>query len=403
MSIERFLFDIATKRHSENDLESYDRTSIINLIKNHRLIDPFLDRYPDFKMPNNNEENSIMINEGKLKEINKVISTLNRLQVDYVVLKGLAMRKYYPSHISRQSVDFDFLLKNIESFFEIYPMLKEEGYKLDYFPTFSLEKGEARGVIAVYKELKSDNPVYIEFNVGGFLISECTWLTDEGMWSRRRLFEYHSMKYYIPSDEWNLIILIAEAGGNKFNRLRDAVDYYFLTNNSTIDTGFVNSKIKEWKLHFQYKRLKKMFNQILRSSYSDPKIKFIHLIKYSFMMEIRHVIPLTLKRYGGKSFLKLYIHYIRLLGEYYYQRDKCLKFVKKLDWIIPVDLRFKNGIHVHFVPILENTSDNWKFYKENNNYFVISPVGSFLLSNYCLFEEDELEEEKEKLIVKVGD
>lgn len=389
MSINSFLFETITKGKSQYKINQFEYNVLVETLKNHRLVDSFLYVFPDFIMPNNSEENSKSSSPSKLYELSKVVEILNDSQTDYLVLKGLALKKYYPKNLPRQSVDFDFIIKDLSQFLKIYFNLKNQGYELDDFPIFTCEKNEVLGVVSLKKEIPNEYPIYIEFNIGGFLISEGTWLNDEELWNKKEKIIWQSIELNVPNDNWNLINLIAEFGGNKSVRIRDAVDYYFLIkNNSNIDLVYINKYIKKWNLRYQYKKLTKFHDLLEDGKYRENRQDSL---LHSFNMNLRHILPLTIKKMKRKSIKKLIYHYLKITGNYLVKKDRHLGLIRNIEKsILPVKKVYEAGVHVNFIE-LDIERNNWKLVPYKGGSVMQTPIGNFLLSNFCLHHEEDFE------------
>ncbi|WP_170875180.1 nucleotidyltransferase family protein [Virgibacillus pantothenticus] len=394
MNIHTFLFKTITEgeaNHSAN-IKQYDRILLSETLKDNRLIDSFMYYYPNFKFHQQGEDYSVSSSNTKLSELNMVVNILSDHKVNYVVLKGLAMRKYYPEHLPRQSIDFDFLIKDINEFLKVYKELEELGYTLDYYPIFTSEIDETKGVVALKKELPGEHPIYIEFNIGGFLISEGTWLDDEDIWNSAKKTSYKNMEIVFPNDEWNIILLISEFGGNKNPRIRDAVDYYFILKSMpNINSKYLYKKIKDWCLGYQYSKFLKYYSNINNNTYIEKNTRYNKILRM-INMEIWHIIPLTLKKLKLQSLKKIIYHYLRHAGNYLNLKEIKLDLLKRYENIIlPVDRVYYSGVHVNLVQLSDTTTNEWIILSDDKCVVITCPMGSFLMSNYCIHEEEELE------------
>lgn len=401
-NIEIFLYQIATSQDKEKMMNLDIKENIDELTKAakiHKLRDPFMmwDRNITIKGVNWTKKQDQ--EKKKLSEFNKIVSEFNNNKIPFLTLKGLAMNKYYPKDLPRQSYDYDFLVKDVNTFWECANILNNMGYEYHSIPVLTFDQ-QHLGMIKFLKQIDSETVINIEINVGGFLISEITWFKDNDLWENICELEYKEIKIPIPSNEINIVILVGEAGGNEMFRIRDAIDFKYLTNYKDIDWDYTLGKINEMSLYKDFMSLEKIYRLLEASKFNKTKKGLMNFLKWRFRREFFHIIPHSIKK---KGYLKrLFYHYIKLIGEFFINKDKCLMAVKKLEFIMPPNKRFHSGVLTHFIPLVSNIRGNWEWRKVKKFDLVRTPIGVFLVSNFCLHEEKEIEEATEIAMNEFG-
>lgn len=390
-NIQKILYKIATSSIESNfDFtiieQNYD--DFLYNIYIHRLKDPVLKW--NNKLIINNEDwiYRSSLRQRQFNELKKIIQTFNEHNVEYLWIKGLAMRKYYPEDIPRQSVDYDMLIKDLDVFWKSAQLLFNLGYRFDSFPIFTWDK-HIYGLVKFRKEIDSETNILIEMNIGGFLISERTWLIDRDLWNRSSCISYNGVDLRVPNDEMNMLILIAEAGGNFNNRIRDAVDFKFLCEKRNINWTSILEKVQKTFLNKDFVCLKNSWNYLEKTTFENTKKGLLSLLKWRLRRDLFHLLPNIFKK--DKFILRLFFHYIKLIGEYFLKKDKFLTLIKKIDLVMSPRQNFNLGGPTNFIPLETSITGTWKWeYVEGLN-LIRTPIGVFLASNFCIHEDEEIE------------
>ncbi|MGG3662118.1 nucleotidyltransferase family protein [Bacillus gobiensis] len=344
----------------------------------------------DWKIYNEQERKKWMA----FKEILRIF---NRQQIDYLVIKGLAMRKFYPSQLPRQSNDFDVLLKDLRNFHKSVEFLFELGYKLETFPIFTNNNGKIYGMIVLEKIIDDTTNINIELSIGGFLLSEITFLDDPYLWSKKQILIHNSFELYIPNREMCMLLLIGETTGNKYSRIRDAIDYNFIKKEE-FNWDVVHKKLRKYHLTRQFKKLKQMVQCLDKGRYKKPKHNNFNALLWRMEIELFHVTPSLLS--SNYTFQKMFYHILKLFGTYFYQADFWLSFVKKIDHLIPANKCYQVGIPTYFIPLRVDIVGRWKLVEVEGILLARTPMGTFLGSNFCLHNDNELKQ-ADRLALKI--
>ncbi|MFJ7405871.1 MULTISPECIES: nucleotidyltransferase family protein [unclassified Lysinibacillus] len=388
MDVNNLLFNIATGEYKHIELSNQNQDLLIERARENRLIDPLL-----------NSKQSLEIKEGdwvlkghkrkmRFEELGNVIKELNRENIEFLNLKGLAMLKYYNEDVVRQSNDFDFLIRNIENFWKTHNVLTSMGYNFFYIPMFT-KLNEISGIVKYQKKLDEKTFIWIEINIANYVISETTWFQDKDLWLDTQLINYQGIEFKIPNDNMNLVLLVIEASGRENLFIRDIVDFYFIENAGEIDFDFVTEKLRD-------KFLLKVLNKLQKNNTSlkleDSNVNF-KINKFD--REFKYEIPKTIVN-GNIS--KFYCKYIKIFGDLLVNKNILLSLVRKFDLIMSPKYRFESGVICNFYPLDMGECGNLMWRKYKKYHVVTTPIGTFLATNFCLLEEKEEENIKELLM-----
>jgi hypothetical protein len=315
----------------------------------------------------------------RLLILKSFIEELKDSKIEYVFLKGLAMRKYYPSWVIRKSSDYDLLVRDINDFFVCYKILEGLGFNYEHYPIFTKLDHHILGTIKFIK-IVDNFKIIIEVNIGGFSIGELTWIRDSSIWEEKEIFDKDNLKYYIPCDKHNLIIFLAEASGRRSHLLRDSIDFHYLY--QSIDKYiFSNVNIKDVYLRYILKKF--IYIEENRDNLENLTIKIINRRNLEFLHTIPNNLPFNTK--------KLLYYLFQKVGFRYSNNNKMQKIIKKIDDNISIKKRFESGIPTVFVPITDNNdSSGFTWIEKNGNHFVKTPIGIFIPSVFCIFYENEI-------------
>ncbi|TYS60561.1 nucleotidyltransferase family protein [Bacillus infantis] len=363
--------------------------SLSTIAKKHRLIYPLLKYNKDLRINNLSWEDVKKIENIKQQHLKELITNFSLLKINFMLIKGIALKKYYPHNVPRQSIDYDFIIKTIEDFFVVYNYLKELGYEYEGFPLFSEVEGKIYGIVKMEKDLGNGLISKLEFNVGGFLISEVTWLDEDILFDNSEYFELNDTMVLIPNSTMNYIILVIEVGGNPYDRIRDSVDYFFLR--ESINTPKAQELINKYNLKSFEKRLLTAYKLIEQNKFNNNKPKsLLNDIKVRLLKD-QHILPYLIKN-RTFNFKFLFNYYMVVLGNYLIYKKASLTFIKKIDNLVLTINRFRSGILTNFVPINDNRINKWKEKKLRKNLIIYrNPFGTFFLSNFCVHEQEEID------------
>lgn len=351
----------------------------------HRLLDTLVSIQPQFfeyKISTPFKR----VKEEKIGYFLEIIDILNKEEVKYLCLKGLAMRKYYPKNLDRQSNDFDILLKDLDEYWKVHEILLKKGYSLENYPYFT-KYIHFCGVATYRKIIDSDIIIDIEVNIGGFPISECTWLIEPLLWSTKQTIMLDKVHVQIPSNEFNIIILTVEVGSNGKKRIRDAVDLYYLMK-SEYDKRFINDYIKKIKLKKPQSVVTKMLSQLEKKKFKNFNSIFLNEIYYRWRTDIFHIIPTFI---SNKVIIRLVNHYLRLILIYLVQRDILINQIIYFNKICSPTKYIKLGLPVYFIKIDKERNDTLRWVTKDNISIVRTPIGTFMASSLCLHNEEDFE------------
>jgi len=376
---ESILFNIATGQQvTEDKINSLNKDIIEN-----RLINPALKNCRNLTIRG---KNWVLIDEQFQKKINELKLFIKRLKdekINYINLKGLAMLKYYPSSIPRQSNDFDFLIKNIEDFWICHKILISLGYSFRYNPMLTKKDGEILGITKYFKQIDEQTSILIEININSFIITEVSWFGDADLWDKRKKFIYEDLELYIPSDEMNIIILVIESSGRPDYFIRDIVDFYFIYKNTNVNERYIIDKLNDKYLVEVFNNLKSNYISALQGEFKCIKSKVRE------RREITHVLPNIIK--GKNKLTKGYGRYLKLIGEKLINQEGNWGILKQFDKLMSPKRRFDNGVITHFIQFSSVPLDySWRKYKNFN--LLTTPIGIFLATNFAILDEDEEED-----------
>lgn len=401
INIETLLYKIAIDKTNPSDIKYLSKIpskELEELVKLNKLRDPIMKQYKKLVIDDNYWDKKKKQNHQQEKELAKILNIFNQQKIEYLGIKGISMRKYYPDNIPRQSSDFDILIKDINYFWECAKILKNEGYTYGSIPVFTYEGG-ILGVAEFHKDLGSETQIRIELNIGGFGMTKLTWVLEEEIWENKEKLNFEQVEIPVPNKEFDLILLVAELTGNHHYRIRDFIDYKYLMESDThLDQSHVFRKLKKLLLHKYFNRIEKQWKKLLLSKFKNSKNIFTKMITFEFHREIYHIIPYAFKYKGFSAFNTLYFHYLRQLGEFFVSRDLLLPLIKKIEILLPLKRRFYSGVDIQLIPLTEKFTGPWKLEQYDKFHLVRSPIGVFLASNFCLHEDEELVEAMEVAI-----
>lgn len=392
MNTFKLLYNIGTDQ-LDGTLETIDEELIYNA-KLHRMIPTILSQSKHNKIDGISFKDMIYQRKEQSEALKQVIRILEDLQIKYVFLKGIGMEAYYPNHLKRQFNDYDILLDNYDEFCTLFKKLNLIGFDYEYVPVFTRQNERVLGLVKVFKELNHGNSLRIEFNVGGFPTSEVTWLVDPELLNEYKEVKWKGVDIRIPNPNMSMVILIAEVGSNNYKRIRDAVDFQYLL--PKVDMEKVFKKIKRWRLVKEYKHLQRMIKDLQTGKFKNTKFGARNTIKYRFKKD-KQIIYLLFQQ---GFFRGIIAHYMNLIGNYLIHEKSLKSVVPLLRSINSPYNRFNSGIPTSFIPLdLEDmTSNKLQFIKIKKYSLVISRLGVFLMSDYCLEKDEELIEIEKQMI-----
>ncbi|AST93563.1 MULTISPECIES: nucleotidyltransferase family protein [Sutcliffiella] len=371
-----FLFNFLTKESPKKKADF--NPDVLEHCYQQRVLDPII-LLTGFSHKERSRVSIQKKNNVKNECLKQFLLKLNETDVDYVCLKGLAMKKYYPKMSNRQSNDYDFLVKDINDFFKCYSILTKQGYTFYHYPVFTRFNNKLVGTVK-FTKVTHDIETLLEINIGGFTISQLTWITDDDLWEQKQLLKLEEYSYYVPSDNNNLLIFLAETSGRLPSILRDHVDFYYMYQ-------YIGpKKIEKLLNNMNDKHLKNLLSEFIKLDKGMGK-EYKNINKKN--MEWKYNIP----KFIYRSPTTLLLYYFTRIGNYYVDNDKKLKLMKKMDDFVSIKWRFEKGIPITFIPISESvihSKINWLNLKGHK--LAVTPIGTFLLSGFCIVYDDEFDQ-----------
>ncbi|WP_339262452.1 nucleotidyltransferase family protein [Lysinibacillus sp. FSL K6-3209] len=373
-----------------NETTGLNKKFSFNCISENKLIDQLIYSSYNIKdLDNENRKYLIKKRELRLKEIKNVIRVLNKQERKFIIIKGISIQKYYPNNIKRQFHDLDIVVKEFDEFCDILKILLELGYKYKFTPAICQRENEIFGVVEVYKELNDNIKNFIELNCGGFPVSYYSWLNFKHLWEQKQHYSFEGLNFYMPSDTMNLLILVAEAGGNHKLRVRDFIDYRYLLN-TNIDWNLFRYHIK--RLH-------------LKKDYKDLKTLYLKLESFNNKSKIRNLSSWERKRNIYRFFYHDMIHVIKhprrlkliffilleSIADSLLENDKIIDFFLKSQRVFKPRIKFESGGIINTVYLNSLLKVEFEVWEENNYLLIGTPLGVFLGTIFGIYE-DELDE-----------
>jgi hypothetical protein len=351
-----------------------------------KVLAPILNLHQDLSIDDRTWNSEEKIFNTAVEEFRKLMAISNSLSIPVVLLKGLSMEKYYDVKVKRQFGDFDLLLKNKEDYYKFYEILMSLGFEYFTYPCYAKIRNEVYGVVKFIKVV-NDTPVYIELNIGGFVIGEMTSFPTDKILQHTIKWNYKGIELLIPNDEMCLIIFVIETGGREYPILRDTVDFYYMYKNSTsVDLQRLHALLGD-------KHLSRVLNEYLQIIRDIERVSRPHHMKNkytsSLSIEILHTLPHALK--NQNRIKRLYYHYFIKLGDRLVGRGKYLKQLQKSSKYLSVSGRYNLGFFTHFVPVNRYVKGPWHLQYREGYYLLTNPTGTFVANNFCLFKVNELE------------
>lgn len=375
--IENELYDLSTgkKKSVNNWLGS--KEDLQKLANEHRVLSPLNETIYS--------EKKFFLTAEKKEFLKIVLTYFHQEQIDYLLIKGIVSSKYYPSTIIRQISDIDMLIKDINHFWKAALYLIENGFDYEYVPMISKINEKYYCVAAFEKIMPNKEKVNIELNVGGFLFSEYFWLDEKELWNEKSVMKLDQTEIFIPNDFYNFLILICEAGGNEHFRIRDAVDYKFFSE-MKVDTVKLEKLLKKYEIVNDYKKLKDLTRFFENGESVKTLLKKNRLRSRWF----NQLIPSIFKR--KISFSQSLLQFLWLKGNQKMMKNQFVTIFSKIGTFLENINAFEYGMMNHLIPISEK-SGPMQVRKKGNRRYMISPVGTFLLSNFCIMEDENIDEQ----------
>lgn len=380
---DEILFNIASGKRSYSDLK-IDQCS--EQIKFSRIIDPILSNNSKYVIDEIVWTELEQYRKIRYKVLLDIVLGLNKANINYIVIKGVALLEYYPKDLPRQSGDFDFLVSNIDDFWKCHEILTENGFSLSYNPILTEVNSEINGIIKYMKKINGDKFVYLEVNINSFVISETIWFNDPDLWFKRKLMKYYDTDIFIPipSHEMNIILLVIEVSGRKKFFIRDAIDFHYLVTDKDIDWSYI-----ERKLHnkFLLNVLKKL--QTNNKTISESGFNFVEKGVWELRRELTYILPNLIQELNFKKF---FFRYLKVLGDKLIDKNK-ISLASNLEYLMDPYERFCNGIPTHFYQVSNKIkSHDARWIEFRKFHILLCPIGAFLASNFTILEDSEEKE-----------
>lgn len=386
-SVENLLYKNIVEGLEWKSVNQSDWEKIVSLANRHKLISPLLKNNPQKKVGSLSWEEINQRQIIKNRAFAQISSIFSEHDIDYLLIKGPVLSKYYPESISRSYGDFDIVVKSIEEFWRASEILFNMKFQYSDIPFFTKYDNEICGVAKFSKIISGDIELKIEINIAGFIISEVCWMSKSFLWSDRQFMNFHGTSVPIPSDKNNFIILVAEAGGNPFVRLRDVLDYKFLKK-AVHDFQNVHKDLQRFYLQKDFQMLRNIYTRLEKGRKGMGG--GMQKLRTRMRRDIYHVLPNLFRSPGWVK--KVLLHYAILFGVSLVKKEKGLHLVKRLDTWLDTKHSFNSGLNIYLIPISETLKGKWEWKRLQGFDFIQTPIGLYLASNYCLYYEDELEQ-----------
>lgn len=251
-------------------------------------------------------------------------------------------------------------------------------------PMFGTQKSNIYGVCKLSKNLGNNIISFFEINIKGFRASTTLWIDYEEIALNSETLLYKSVKIPVPNDNYNFLILIAEAGGNKKFRIRDFIDFNFIKKNGMIDHNFINKKLEEYHLLNDYKDILNIHKSLEKSD-ENLKLKSRKIKRFIF----HDTVNLLESKQKIKSF---YYYFVKMIGDIFIEKNHILKTLKNIEkYSLNLENKFNSEGVVYLIPLNDEFHGKWMWYKFNEYYVVRTPIGMFLASLFVIFETEEIE------------
>lgn len=366
---------------------------VIELVKENRLIDPFLEKNRDLEIDGESwSDRELQWNEA-YEELSNFIQLLKEHKIEYLNLKGLSMLKYYEKNLQRESNDFDFLIKDIHDFFVVHDILIKSGYSIYYFPMLTKINNEIAGIARYFKKLDGYE-VHMEINIGKFIIGEVSWFGHKELWEDSINFTFNDISLRIPNDNMTFLILLIEISGRKNMLIRDLVDFHFIRRNGNLDWDYICklvSLLKDKHLKNTLEKLFESYDCLISGNFIKIKPEFTAIER-----ELNQVIPNILR--SKNKIRKMFYRYLIMIGNKLIHREKFQYLLKQIDLVMSPRKRFETGFVTYFLPLDKDIKGNLEWVKYGKHDILITKIGSFLATNFGVLYDNEEEEIRNFLV-----
>ena len=385
------LFSIAINKNNEFRINKKNQSlseENINELKRNKMLYPYLCKNRNQKANGWDCEDYDIMHNKKRKEFIELVNELDTNNISYIHIKGLAYTEFYPSFTRRGNGDFDICIRSIEDYWLTHRLLIDMGYQFDYFPILTKKRKKTFGLVKYSKDIDQSTSIFIEVNIGGFIIAEIEWLDFDDIYRSHKWMTIDNVNIRIPCDTITLSILLIELSSREKLVVRDAVDYHYLQKKTNFNQEILNNIISDSYLKDLHRKIK---------SFS---INFKNVKPNKYKMIRHHIFPILLKE--GNVFKKSYYLSIKKIGEMLYKKNIFLRIIKSFDYIVSPKNRYNNGIVTSFILINSNVIGDWKWYNFKNFELVITPIGVFWATNFGLIDEKS-HRDLEKHILSIKD
>lgn len=325
-------------------------------------------------------------NSIKLNELKNVLNLFKQNDIPFVNIKGIAMQKYYPKDLLRQSNDFDVLIKSYDDLWKCHRILTELGFKIELNPLISSNRSVASGIFTYVKSIRKDLVIEIELNIGDYCIYSSYWLDSAYIWDNCIKFNYDEFDFFIPNDDLNMnIFLIETISRNNNIFIRDLIDFHFLKK-PHLEFSFIK--------HREYKGLNKVLKLLYSQYYKiDSNFSKNDIIpdNLNFNTRIIRSIFLTYINISQKkSFKSITLSIILSLGYHLARTNKLLNLVGNLEKKMNVKDICESGFPIHMYLITDNLKGPFEWIKYKDFSLLLTPIGLYLGTIFAtISEEDE--------------
>lgn len=307
-------------------------------------------------------------------------------------IKGFSTERAYGEDYHRQFDDLDAAVADLKTFWDAAEMLLE----VDYIPLSLVlaqdpVTGKVSGVASLGRPSHSGVEKFaeIEIQIGALPLHWHSCLSwDRAFWDEQQKLDGPT-PVRIPSNRYNLLVLIAETVERTKLRLRDYLDMQMLL-------GLADENVVEWlraelarnRLELEVNRFSRRMNRISRSLqlpqhtlpyFGDIARRAILPGPRPLTRAFFHDLPLARKQYSLPAAVKVAAASVFWDGiKSCIERRTLLKPLRYLGQRVNAQKRLKQGWYVQFLPLGHQSRTEMTWHGEPPLEILLTPIGSFL-------------------------
>lgn len=252
-------------------------------------------------------ENAI---ENKTRQITledtKILDAATK-EVDILLIKGMAISRYYPEKYSRNQGDIDILVKNSKDLGVIIKNL-EKRYYFEKLKLHFLYNNQITSTIDLIP-LKTKLDPYIDVHLTPYYMWGAV-AYDSNIWERSERIN----NFFIPSIEDTIVMLCAHLSNQWMYRMRDINDLFCLISKNNINWNIVEKQVKMLSLESLMNILIHEVINIYGNDLSESKIGMLK--KLVNKLNIREKLFLN-KNFGKENHFGSFLIEIKFVYSYY--------------------------------------------------------------------------------------